>query len=167
MKESPHHRPPPACHPEPPAGRRPRRDRGDLARSRPQAERKLGKFAYLEYSGLYQLTHMANQRGALRKDDRVDVLANAVAYWLDYMALDSSKAEAAEARKDDEEFAKLVMATQLKGAKFVPDPIHPPPRQSGPSVPHSEGPSAGRKASRRAHLETLTCVSLLPSAPWL
>jgi hypothetical protein len=55
--------------------------------------RTVGRFSYLEYSGLYQLTHMANQRGALRKDDRIDVLSNAVNYWLDYMALDSSKAE--------------------------------------------------------------------------
>jgi hypothetical protein len=109
----------------------------DLVEVKSHAERKLGKFAYLEYSGLYQLTHMANQRGALRKDDRIDVLANAVAYWLDYMALDSSKAEAELERKDAQEFAKLVMATQLKGAKFVPDDPH---RTRG----------GGRQVSRRS-----------------
>jgi hypothetical protein len=85
----------------------------DLAEIRAYGQQKLGRFAYLEYSGLYQLTHMANQRGALRKDDRVDVLTNAVAYWLDYMALDSSKAEAEIARKDALEFAKLVTSTQI------------------------------------------------------
>jgi hypothetical protein len=93
----------------------------DLVEIKSYADRKLGKFAYLEFSGLYQLTHMANQRGALRKDDRIDVLANAVSYWLDYMALDSAKAEAEEAKKADVEFAKLVRSTQLRGAKFVPE----------------------------------------------
>jgi hypothetical protein len=125
----------------------------DLAEVRGSAERKWGKFAYLEFSGLYQLTHMANQRGALRKDDRVDVLTNAVAYWLDYMALDSSIAEAAELRKDNQEFARLVMATQLKGSKFVPDPIHPPPRsrQGFHQRAHAGQHPAGVQASRARH----------------
>lgn len=33
------------------------------------------------YSGCYQLTHLTKDRGALRHDDRVDVLAAAVKYW--------------------------------------------------------------------------------------
>lgn len=97
--------------------------RQDLLEYKAAGQSKIGKFAVLEYSGLYQLTHMANQRGALRKDDRVDVLSNAVAYWLEYMGLDSAKAEAAEQKKHDEEFARLVVATQIKGANFVPDPV--------------------------------------------
>jgi hypothetical protein len=61
----PDHRPPPAGPPEPPPGRRPAVIvEADLLEVKSHAERKLGKFAYLEYSGLYQLTHMANQRGA-------------------------------------------------------------------------------------------------------
>jgi hypothetical protein len=95
--------------------------RQDLAEVKAAGERKLGKFAILEYSGIYQLTHLANARGSLRKDDRIDVLSNAVNYWIEYMGLDSAKAEAEEARKHDEEFAKLVISTQLKGANFVPD----------------------------------------------
>jgi hypothetical protein len=59
------------------------------------------------------------------------------------MALDSSKAEAEEARKADVEFAKLVMATQLKGAKFVPpEPIRT--RGGGRAVTlRSRSPIAG------------------------
>jgi hypothetical protein len=125
----------------------------DLVEVKSHAERKLGKFAYLEYSGLYQLTHMANQRGALRKDDRIDVLANAVAYWLDYMALDSSKAEAEEAKKADAEFAKLVRATQLKGAKFVPDAPRRP-RGTGRVLPNAPTPANIRRAFKRARTGT-------------
>jgi len=86
----------------------------------------VGRYALAEFSGLYQLTHMANQRGALRKDDRIDVMSNMVAYWLDHMALDSEKAQADEQRKDDEAFARLVLTTQLKGSHFVPEPTGRP-----------------------------------------
>jgi len=85
----------------------------DLKEYAALAGQKIGKFAALEYSGLYQLTHMANQRGALRKDDRVDVLANAAAYWSDYMALDTQAAEAKEQQKANDEFAAVVRRTQV------------------------------------------------------
>lgn len=42
----------------------------------------------LKYSLLYQLTHITRERGALKHDDRVDVLAMAVAYWVEAMARD-------------------------------------------------------------------------------
>ncbi|RXV42001.1 DNA maturase B, partial [Enterococcus faecalis] len=32
-------------------------------------------------AGVYQLTHMTSERGALKHDDRIDVLAQAVEYW--------------------------------------------------------------------------------------
>jgi hypothetical protein len=88
----------------------------DLAEAKGLHATGLGKFSYLEFSGLYQLTHISGRRGALRKDDRVDVLSNAVAYWLEYMALDSSKAEAIEERKVNEDFAKLIARTQVNQA---------------------------------------------------
>lgn len=116
--------------------------RSDLEEVTRSGSAKLGKFALLEFSGLFQLTHMANQRGALRKDDRIDVLANALAYWAEYMALDSVVAEAAEKRKANEEFARLVMATQIKGSKFVPEDPLRRPRGAGRLV-------RGRR--RRAH----------------
>jgi hypothetical protein len=121
----------------------------DLEEIKLAGERKLGKFGLIEFSGLYQLTHMANQRGALRKDDRVDVLTNAVAYWLEYMSLDSAKAEADETRRQDEEFARLVKATQLKGAKFVPDPVRKP-RGAGRATPRHPTPKALKRALRGA-----------------
>lgn len=121
----------------------------DLAEVKLAGERKLGKFSLLEYSGLYQLTHMANQRGALRKDDRIDVLSNMVSYWLDYMSLDSAKAEAEEAHKADKEFARLVQATQLKGANFVPDPVRRP-RGAGRAMGRGTTPKALKRALRGA-----------------
>jgi hypothetical protein len=122
----------------------------DLREFRSAGQQKLGKFAYLEYSGLYQLTHMANQRGALRKDDRIDVLANAVSYWLEYMSLDSAKAEAAEAHKADVEFAKLVRATQItRTGKVIPDePIRH--RGAGRKVSLGTSPRAIQRAFKSA-----------------
>jgi hypothetical protein len=127
----------------------------DLAEVKSHAERKLGKFAYLEYSGLYQLTHLANQRGALRKDDRIDVLSNAVGYWLEHMAIDSSKAEAAAAHKDAQEFARQVMATQInrRGTGFEPDPIRRP-RGSGRGTPMKPTPRTIRRSLKAARSAT-------------
>jgi hypothetical protein len=126
----------------------------DLDEVRQSGKRTVGRFSYLEYSGLYQLTHMANQRGALRKDDRIDVLSNAVNYWLDYMALDSSKAEEADRVKGNKEFAKLVMATQIdRNGRFVPTP-DVRPRGAGRSVGSSRSPSAVRRAFKVARTGT-------------
>lgn len=44
-------------------------------------------------SGLWQLTHMTIARGALKHDDRVDVLAMALSYWAEYLNADARKAE--------------------------------------------------------------------------
>lgn len=90
----------------------------DIAEYRRNASTKFGKFAALEFSGLYQLTHMANQRGALRKDDRVDVLANLMAFFMEHMALDSSREEAKLEAKENEEFARVVRRTQVGASGF-------------------------------------------------
>jgi hypothetical protein len=99
---------------------------------------RVGKFALLEFSGLYQLTHLANQRGALRKDDRADVLSNMVAYFNELMALDSEKAVQDEKRKQSHEFAKLLMATQVGGQNTT---------LTSPQVP-SQVRGAGRAVGR-------------------
>jgi hypothetical protein len=97
---------------------------------------------------------MANQRGALRKDDRVDVLTNAVRYWLDYMALDSSTAEAKEARKANIEFARQVMATQIgRDARFHPDPIRGT-RGAGRNLRPKPTPGNLRRALKSARTAT-------------
>lgn len=42
--------------------------------------------------GLYQLTHMSHRVGGLRYDDRVDVLAQGVGYWVGHMNIDADVA---------------------------------------------------------------------------
>lgn len=44
-------------------------------------------------SGLYQLTHMTSARGALKHDDRVDVLAQAIAHWTPFLNTDAAASE--------------------------------------------------------------------------
>ena len=44
--------------------------------------------------GIFQMTHMTAARGALKHDDRIDVLALAVDYWKAQMDADVEKAEA-------------------------------------------------------------------------
>lgn len=52
----------------------------------------------------YQMTRLTRERGALRKDDRLDVLAMAVAYWVEQMGRDQDKAlaEHQEALREEE-----------------------------------------------------------------
>jgi hypothetical protein len=44
-------------------------------------------------NGLYQLTHITRDRNSLRKDDRVDVLAEAVGYWMEQLKVDARDQE--------------------------------------------------------------------------
>jgi hypothetical protein len=44
------------------------------------------------YRLCYQLTRITKDKGAIAKDDRLDALAMAVAYWLDYMSRNTEKA---------------------------------------------------------------------------
>jgi len=45
----------------------------------------------LHYSLLYQMTRLTRNRGALRHDDKIDVLAMGVAYWVNAMAIDEEE----------------------------------------------------------------------------
>ncbi|MEZ2409842.1 phage terminase large subunit [Bosea sp. RCC_152_1] len=56
------------------------------------------------YRLFYQMSRITAERGSLAKDDRLDVLAMAVAYWTESMARDEQKATQAliEKRKDEE-----------------------------------------------------------------
>jgi hypothetical protein len=47
----------------------------------------------------YQMTRITRQRGALKHDDRLDALAGAVAYWVEFMSRNTEKA--VEQRKED------------------------------------------------------------------
>ncbi len=62
-----------------------------------------------QYTLMYQLTRMTQQRGAVRHDDRVDVLAIGVNYWVEQMASDAT--EIMNDRRErllDEELEKFV-----------------------------------------------------------
>lgn len=50
-------------------------------------------------AGLYQLTHLTRDRGCLRHDDRVDVLAEAVGYWVERLDVRPEDADAKHAEK--------------------------------------------------------------------
>lgn len=57
------------------------------------------------YSLFYQLTRICNEKGALAHDDRLDALAMAVRYWVEYMAQDAEKG--VEAKLEDWLMAQL------------------------------------------------------------
>ena len=61
------------------------------------------------YRLFFQLTRITRERGALRKDDRIDAVALAVHYWTQHMARDT-EAEAAKAREEamEEELRKFM-----------------------------------------------------------
>ncbi|WP_109798673.1 phage terminase large subunit [Novosphingobium meiothermophilum] len=88
--------------------------RKDLLEARSGAAE--GAPSTMETSGLYQLTHLTEARGALRKDDRIDVLAHALTYWAEYMnadALEAEKRREAEAAKrfEQELFGSAILKT--------------------------------------------------------
>ena len=67
-------------------------------------------------SGLYQLSHITKDRGALKHDDRVDILAEAVGYWTDRLDVDSKDAEEKHTQiqkwKAIDDWASTVMKTR-------------------------------------------------------
>lgn len=65
------------------------------------------------YSGLHQLTHLTEARGALRHDDRLDVLAHALAYWSGFMNADAKEAEEKAEAKLTREFERALWATSV------------------------------------------------------
>lgn len=61
------------------------------------------------YNGFYQLAFLTRERGALKQDDRIDVLAEGVGYWTKQLERDTKKA--AQRSKDkrlDEELKKFM-----------------------------------------------------------
>lgn len=60
----------------------------------------------LERRGLFQMTRMMDRRGALRHDDRIDVLSQAVAYWTRYLNADTTKAMADWEKRENAKFEK-------------------------------------------------------------
>lgn len=66
-------------------------------------------------SGVFQITHMTAQRGALKHDDRADVLAIAVDYWKRHMDVDEDEALAQHKKKLDREFERQFFAGTVVG----------------------------------------------------
>lgn len=60
--------------------------------------------------GLFQMTNMTVVRGALRHDDRIDVLAQAAEYWRPYLNADEEKHERQHLDRLDREFEKKFFA---------------------------------------------------------
>ena len=56
--------------------------------------------------GLYQLTHLTSQRGALKHDDRIEVLAEGVRAWAEYLNADAIRAEEQARLKAEKEWDK-------------------------------------------------------------
>jgi hypothetical protein len=46
----------------------------------------------IQYSLIYQLTHISRTKSALKHDDRIDALAGAVKYWMDWLNKDVESA---------------------------------------------------------------------------
>jgi hypothetical protein len=73
------------------------------------------------FSGLYQMTHITRDRGALRHDDRIDVLAEAIGYWVTRLEADNSdserKHEADQRAKALADFAKAA-GVKLNYSRF-------------------------------------------------
>ncbi len=51
-----------------------------------------GEDTRMTYQLFYQMTRITRERGALRRDDRLDALAIAVKYWVEHMAKDQDEA---------------------------------------------------------------------------
>lgn len=86
--------------------------RKDLEEARAATAEGLG-VSRAERSALYQLTHLSASRGALRKDDRIDVLSNALSYWAQYMSADAEEAERRMEQKAQEAFEKAIYGSAI------------------------------------------------------
>lgn len=67
-------------------------------------------------SGLYQMTHITRDKGALKHDDLVDCLAESVGYWTQMINSDIDKAEERHRERLKDEELKKFMDT-IKGKK--------------------------------------------------
>jgi hypothetical protein len=72
-----------------------------------------------QYQGFFQMTRITRDKGALRKDDRIDALAIAVARWTEVLAVSAeAAAEDHRGRLMDEEIDKFL---QQAGHRYLPE----------------------------------------------
>lgn len=69
-----------------------------------------------EYSSLYQLTHLTEARGSLKHDDRMDVLAHALAYWSGYLNADAEEAERKIREREEAKFRADLVNSAIFGS---------------------------------------------------
>jgi hypothetical protein len=67
------------------------------------------------YSLAHQLTRITSEKGALRQDDRLDVLAIGVAYWVEQMAVDADEQRKERKDQDRDEALKSFMNSYWNG----------------------------------------------------
>ena len=70
--------------------------------------------------GFYQLTHITSQRGALKHDDRVEVLAEAVKAWADVLNADAHSAEKAYHDKSNKAWEREFFKGTFVGTLMEP-----------------------------------------------
>jgi len=90
----------------------------------------------LSYQLFYQMTRITRQRGALIRDDRLDAVAMAVAYWVEQMASDvDSQAKASEEAWLDQQVKEFI--DHCSGGRLVGNPswLDGPGRRSGSRLP--------------------------------
>lgn len=87
-----------------------------------------------KYRGCYQLTHMTKERGALRQDDRVDALAEAVGHWTSHLGFRTEKSEQDHAAKLKDQMVR----------EFVKD--------ARGSIPRGRQPTMRSRATKRNRL---------------
>lgn len=63
------------------------------------------------YDGLFQMTRLTRERGALRHDDRIEVLAEAVGHWQDQLRIDQDRAEKLAKDKAMNDYLRKMMSS--------------------------------------------------------
>lgn len=75
--------------------------------------------------GMYQLTHLTSERGSLKHDDRIDVLAESVGYWTERLDFDNRDGEARHREQEKmkvlEEFARSCGKGFRRFKNYVPN----------------------------------------------
>lgn len=85
--------------------------------------------------GLYQLTHITAQRGALKHDDRIEVLAEGVKFWAEHLNADARQAEEAHRRREEEKWDREFFKGTILGDRL--ERPRGPIRGSGRPIPRS------------------------------
>ena len=90
-------------------------------------EDQLGQLPDAGDNGFYQMAYLTRERGSLRQDDRIDVLAEAVGYFTQQMSRDvEDAAKRAEKKIRDKELADFIISAKAGYRKKV---LHQRPKK--------------------------------------